>query len=227
MKDTLQILPNIRLKDGVWQPFNTPLSAEIALPKAKILGKLMDFFTTNHISVKISDPLTGLVQTDLMGLGSHYNVSGAKLTAEDWVICERKYEIGRDSFVRYPNTVSGELQVFVQEISPTRCKINLSLFNFKAIQQTEDGDSEPFSAASSLNFEKMLVNYLSNDTAAVPLVKLDFASAYFTEPVAQQTRRVEISQQRHKNFERKQNLWFPLVTGLIIAFFVIYKKIID
>ncbi len=223
MTRTLTILPNRTFYEGGRFPIQqTPYTIEIDLPKEKALAKIMDFLTTNHFPIKTVDTGMGFVQTQSIGLGSHFSIEGKTLMPQDWVLCERKLEPGKDSLLTYPNIVNGDLQIFVREISPNRCKINISLHNFNAYQLVNEDQKVNFKATSTSKLEQIIAQFVAQTTeTAVPVVKLDAPDDYFVEPASQLAIRSAVALKESKVQEKKSEASGVFVMLLLIGLLIL------
>jgi hypothetical protein len=122
------------------------------------------------------------------------------------VLCERKLETGKDSLLTYPNIVNGDLQIFVREIAPNRCKINISLHNFNAYQLVNEDQKVNFKATSTSKLEQIIAQFVAQTTeTAVPTVKLDAPEDYFVEPAYQIAIRTATSLKESKELAKAED----------------------
>ena len=174
-----------------------PVVISTNLSKEQVWQRLVGLFVGNSIPIKLMDKSTGFIQSERLGLGSHYALKHADDSLA-WALCETIKSPEGDSFYLFPQMINGELQVYVQEMADGKTLLSINLMNLKAIYRDLATDNErEYVIQSTKRLENLIGNYLKT-YAQMPSLNLDPASATFGEAPSQIARRVRLEQERLK-----------------------------
>jgi hypothetical protein len=167
---------------------NDPIVFSINLPKDQVWQRLMDLFVANSIPIKFMDKSSGFIQSEKIGLGTHYALANADDSLA-WALCEVVNTSEPDSFYVFPQIINTELQVYVRETTEGKVLLSLNLMNLAASYYTErTGSTYNFGIKSTERLENIIVHYLSTYDK-LPLLAFDPPFATYGEAPYQTERR--------------------------------------
>ena len=172
-----------------------PVVISINLPREQAWQRVMDLFVANSIPIKLMDKGSGLIQSERLGLGSHYALKHADDSLA-WVLCDAVKSSEGDSFYFYPQVINTELQVYVRETADGKVLLSLNLMNVMAASHDpETGNDRDFAIKSTKRLENIVGSYL---TAFQPMPNLNFdpPMATFGEAPSQIKRRAALAKKQ-------------------------------
>ncbi len=172
-----------------------PVVITVNLPKEQVWQRVMDLFVANSIPIKLMDKSSGLIQSERLGLGSHYALKHADDSLA-WALCDAVKSSEGDSFYLFPQVINTELQVYVRETADGKVLLSLNLMNMMAASHDPDtGNDRDFAIKSTKRLENIIGNYL---TAYQPMPNLNFdpPMATFGEAPSQIKRRAALKQKQ-------------------------------
>jgi hypothetical protein len=165
-----------------------PVVISLNLPKEQVWQRVMDLFVGNSIPIKLMDKTSGLIQSERLGLGSHYALKHADDSLA-WALCASVKSLEGDSFYFYPQVINTELQVYVRETADGKVLLSLNLMNLTATSHDPDtGNDRDFPIQSTKRLENIIGNYLKS-FEPMPNLNFDPPMATFGEPPSQIKRR--------------------------------------
>jgi fructose-1,6-bisphosphatase len=157
--------------------------------------RLIGLFVGNSIPIKLMDKSSGLIQSERLGLGSHYALKHADDSLA-WALCETVRSPEGDSFYLFPQVINGELQVYVQEMVDGKTLLSVNLMNLKATYRDLATENErEYMIESTKRLENLIGNYLKT-YERMPSLNFDPPSATFGEAPSQVARRARLEQER-------------------------------
>ena len=213
-----------------------PVIIPINLPKEQVWQRLLDLFVSNNIPVKFADKNSGLIQSERVGLGSHYALTNADDSLA-WALCEAVILPEGDSFYMYPQIIHTELQVYVRETADGTVLLSVNLMNLTAsyTHRVLDIDRN-LAIESTKRLENLIGNYLKT-YQPMPNLAFDPPLAVFGETPSQTKRRMillqKVSEENRKNQDEekekqeKHERLMPLyiLGGLALGFLWLIGKI--
>ena len=174
-----------------------PVVISTNLSKEQVWQRLVGLFVGNSTPIKLMDKSTGLIQSERLGLGSHYALKHADDSLA-WALCETIKSPEGDSFYLFPQIINGELQVYVQEMADGKTLLSVNLTNLSAIQRDPYlGLDKRWLIESTKRLENGLAQYLTS-YERMPTLNFDDPLATFGEAPSQIARRVRLEQERLK-----------------------------
>ena len=172
-----------------------PVVISINLPKEQVWQRVMDLFVANSIPIKLMDKASGLIQSERLGLGSHYALKHADDSLA-WALCASVKSPEGDSFYLFPQVINTELQVYVRETADGKVLLSLNLMNMMAASHDPDtGNDRDFAIQSTKRLENIIGNYLKS-YEPMPNLNFDPPMATFGEPPSQIKRRAALAQKQ-------------------------------
>jgi hypothetical protein len=172
-----------------------PVVITLNLPKEQVWQRVMDLFVANSIPIKLMDKSSGLIQSDRIGLGSHYALKHADDSLA-WALCASVKSPEGDSFYFFPQIINTELQVYVRETADGTVLLSLNLMNMAATSEVpETGNVRDFPIQSTKRLENIIGNYLKS-FEPMPNLAFDPPLATFGEAPSQVKRRATLAQKR-------------------------------
>jgi hypothetical protein len=210
-----------------------PVIISINLPKEQVWQRLLDLLVANNVPLKFADKNSGLIQSERVGLGSHYALSNAD-DSTAWALCETVILPVGDSFYMYPQIIHTELQVYVRETADGTVLLSVNLMNLTAsyTHRVLDIDRN-LAIESTKRLENLIGNYLKS-YQPMPNLAFDPPLAVFGETPSQTNRRMVLLQKINEEHHKKQNeekekheRLSPLYVlgGLVLGFFYLLGKI--
>ncbi len=194
-----------------------PVVITINLPKEQVWQRVMDLFVANSIPIKLMDKTSGLIQSDRLGLGSHYALKHADDSLA-WALCDAVKSLEGDSFYLFPHVINTELQVYVRETADGKVLLSLNLMNMMAASHDPDtGNDRDFAIQSTKRLENIIGNYLKS-YAPMPNLAFDPPLATFGEAPSQIKRRTALAQRKAAEAEKNEN---GSVGGIVIGLLVL------
>jgi hypothetical protein len=172
-----------------------PVVITVNLPKEQVWQRVMDLFVANSIPIKLMDKSSGLIQSERIGLGSHYALKHADDSLA-WALCETVKSPEGDSFYLFPQVINTELQVYVRETADGKVLLSLNLMNMMAASHDPNtGNDRDFAIQSTKRLENIIGNYLKT-FEPMPNLAFDPPMATFGEPPSQVKRRAALAQKQ-------------------------------
>lgn len=181
-----------------------PVIIPINLPKEQVWQRLLDLFVANNVPVKFADKNSGLIQSERVGLGSHYALKNADDSLA-WALCEAVILPQGDSFYMYPQIIHTELQVYVRETADGTVLLSINLMNLTAsyTHRVLDIDRD-LAIESTKRLENIIGDYLKA-YAPMPNLTFDPPNAIFGETPSQTNRRMVLLQKINEEHHKKQD----------------------
>jgi hypothetical protein len=177
-----------------------PVVISTNLSKEQVWQRLVGLFVGNSIPIKLTDKNSGLIQSESLGLGSHYALKHADDSLA-WALCETVKSPEGDSFYLFPQIINGELQVYIQETSDGKTLLSVNLTNLRAIQRDRYfGLDKNWAIESTKRLENRVAQYLTS-YEQMPTFAFDDPTATFGEAPSQIERREIASLERAKYYQ--------------------------
>lgn len=209
-----------------------PIVFSINLSKEKAWQKILDLFVANSIPIKLMDKSSGLIQSEKIGLGSHYTLKNAD-DGTVWALCEVVNVATNDNFYLYPQTINTELQVYIREATDSTVLLSINLMNLSAKHHDAyTGNDREFELKSTKRLENIVANYFSTNER-MPTLAFDPPFATFGDAPSQIEKINKMSQVTVLEIENedkqveKTNIILTLLgsAAAIIAIFIrLYRK---
>ncbi len=165
-----------------------PVVISTNLSKEQVWQRLVGLFVGNSIPIKLMDKSSGLIQSERLGLGSHYALKHADDSLA-WALSETVKSPEGDSFYLFPQIINGELQVYVQETADGKPLLSVNLMNLKATQREPYlGLDKNWAIESTKRLEYRVAQYLTTHKQ-MPTLAFDDPLATFGEAPSQIARR--------------------------------------
>jgi hypothetical protein len=197
-----------------------PVVFSLKVTKDQAWQKVMDLFVANSIPIKLMDKSSGLIQSDKIGLGSHYALSNAD-DSVSWALCETVQstesavsytvqstfstttaQVQNAVFYQFPQVINAELQVYVRETADGSVLLSINLMNLAAnAMDVNTGNTRDFAIKTSKRLENMIGNFL-NSNEKMPSLNFDPPFATFGEPPSQAKKRAFLSETTKKLAEK-------------------------
>jgi hypothetical protein len=165
-----------------------PVVFSLNLSKDQAWQRITDLFVSNSVPIKFMDKSSGLIQSDKIGLGSHY----ALKTADDsvsWVLCAGIRSPEGEGFYLFPEVINAELQIYLRETGEGKVLLSVNLMNLTAnARDLNAGVDRDFAIQSSKRLEQLIGNFL-NGNEKIPTLNFDPPLATFGEPPSQVKKR--------------------------------------
>jgi hypothetical protein len=219
-----------------------PIVMSVNLPKEDVWKRLVGLFVSNSIPIKLMDKSTGLIQSEKIGLGSHYALTNAD-DSTSWALCEVLTSPEGIGFYWYPQIINGELQIYVQETADGKTLLSINLMNLAAYNPNLImGNDRTWMIESTKRLENNIANYLST-YAKMPAFAFDPPLATFGEPPSQiakreaaaqqyqemlrfnEQRRIENEEQEAKEAWKKPFYWLAAI--IVVAAYTAFKLLTD
>jgi hypothetical protein len=172
-----------------------PVVISTNLSKEQVWQRLMGLFVGNSIPIKLMDKSSGLIQSERLGLGSHYVLKHADDSLA-WALCETVKSPEGDSFYLFPQIINGELQVYVQETVEGKTLLIVNLMNLKATyRDLTTGNEREYEIQSTKRLENIIGNYLKT-YERMPNLNFDPPLSTFGEAPSQVARRERLEKER-------------------------------
>jgi hypothetical protein len=188
-----------------------PVVFSLKVSKDQAWQKVMDLFVANSIPIKLMDKSSGLIQSEKIGLGTHYALSNAD-DSVSWALCEavqskESMEFSSQSlftnttvqaqgvvFYQFPQVINAELQVYVRETADGMVLLSVNLMNLAAnAVDANTGNTRDFAVKTTKRLENRIGNFL-NSNEKMPTLNFDPPFATFGEPPSQVKKRAALSQ---------------------------------
>jgi hypothetical protein len=199
-----------------------PVVFSLKISKDQAWQKVMDLFVANSIPIKLMDKSSGLIQSDKIGLGSHYALSNAD-DSVSWALCEAvksaesvSYTVEKPFstttvqtqgesgtfFYHFPQIINAELQVYVRETDDGTVLLSINLMNLSASAvDANTGNTRDFAIKTSKRLENTIGNFL-NSSEKMPTLNFDPPFATFGEPPSQAKKRAMVYEMTKKLAEK-------------------------
>jgi hypothetical protein len=189
-----------------------PVVFSLKVSKDQAWQKVMDLFVANSIPIKLMDKSSGLIQSEKIGLGSHYALSNAD-DSVSWALCEAVQstesagsytvqsafstttaQVQNAVFYQFPQVINAELQVYVRETADGMVLLSVNLMNLAAnAVDVNTGNTRDFAVKTTKRLENTIGNFL-NSNEKMPTLNFDPPFATFGEPPSQAKKRAALSQ---------------------------------
>jgi hypothetical protein len=180
-----------------------PVVFSLKVTKEQAWQKVMDLFVANSIPIKLMDKSSGLLQSEKIGLGSHYALSNAD-DSVSWALCEAVQSGEGAGFYQFPQVINAELQVYVRETADGTVLLSINLMNLAAnATDANTGNTRDFAVKTSKRVENIIGNFL-NSNEKMPTLNFDPPFATFGEPPSQAKKRIALSQTTKKLTEQEE-----------------------
>lgn len=200
-----------------------PIVFSINLPKEQTWQKVMDLFVANSIPIKLMDKSSGLIQSDKIGLGTHYALKNMD-DSISWALCQAILNPEGAGLYFFPQTINTELQVYVREVDGGNVLLSVNLMNSKAESyNAETNFNREFDVQSSKRLETIIGNYIQSNEK-MPTLAFDPPFATFGEPPSQIKKRQEAAQINRVEEEKREKsngvAAVVLIIGVVAALLV-------
>jgi hypothetical protein len=200
-----------------------PVVFSVKLSKEQAWQKVMDLFVANSIPIKLMDKSSGLIQSEKVGLGTHYALKGST-DSTVWAFCDALPSPEGNDFFLFPQTINTELQVYVREIDAGNVFLSVNLLNSKAVYtDANTGNERELNVQTSKRLEQILGNFVMTNER-MPNLTFDPPFATYGEPPSQIRKRqdkAKISKKEDEKNEKANGVVIALlavgVIGLIFA----------
>ena len=190
-----------------------PVVITVNLPKEQVWQRVMDLFVANSIPIKLMDKSSGLIQSERLGLGTHYALKHADDSLA-WALCDAVKSQEGDSFYFYPQIINTELQVYVRETSDGKVLLSLNLMNMMAASHDiNTGNDRDFAIKSTKRLENIIGSYLTS-YQPMPNLAFDPPMATFGEAPSQIRRRAALKQKQAALDKKNED---GNVSGIIVG----------
>jgi hypothetical protein len=177
-----------------------PIVISTNLSKEQVWQRLIGLFVGNSIPIKLMDKSSGLIQSESLGLGSHYALKHADDSLA-WALCETVRSPEGDSFYLFPQVIDGELQVYVQETVDGKTLLSVNLMNLKATYRDLTTENErEYMIESTKRLENLIGDYLKT-YEQMPSLNFDSPLSTFGEAPSQTARREALALKRAKHYQ--------------------------
>ncbi len=200
-----------------------PIVFSINLPKEQAWQKVMDLFVANSIPIKLMDKSSGLIQSDKIGLGTHYALKSMD-DSVSWALCPAIPNPEGAGLYFFPQIINAELQVYVREVDGGNVLLSVNLMNSKAESyNAETNVNREFDVHSSKRLETIIGNYIQSNEK-MPTLAFDPPFATFGEPPSQIKKRQEVTKINIKEEEKREKsnavAWAVIIIGVVAALLV-------
>jgi hypothetical protein len=200
-----------------------PVVFSIHLPKEQAWQKVMDLFVANSIPIKLMDKSSGLIQSERIGLGTHYGLKGTK-DSTSWALCDA-IPSGESNFYLFPQVINTELQVYVREVDGGNVLLSVNLMNSKATSYNAETDfTREFDVQSSKVLENTIGSYIKTNEK-MPTLTFDPPFATYGEPPSQIKKRKDLADKLNFNEATGKDNNGGLILGLIVIIAVAFALI--
>lgn len=210
-----------------------PVIIPINLPKDQVWQRLLDLFVANNIPIKFADKNSGLIQSERVGIGSHYALKNANDSLA-WALCEAVILPEGDSFYMYPQIIHTELQVYIRETTDGTVLLSVNLMNLTAsyTHRVSNIDRD-LVIESTKRLENTIGDYLKTNQL-MPNLAFDPPNAVFGETPSQTNRRMvllqkasEENQKKQEEEKKKEERWAPLyiLGGIGLGILLLIAKV--
>jgi hypothetical protein len=176
-----------------------PIVISTNLPKEQVWQRLLGLFVSNNIPIKLMDKNSGLMQSERIGLGSHYTLKNAD-DSTCWALCEVVKNPEGDGLYLFPQTINGEIQVYVQE-TEGKVLLSINLMNLTAtLRDSKIEIDRTFDIQSTKRLENIIGKYLQT-YEQMPSLALDPPFATFGESPSQTQKRDSIALENAKKYQ--------------------------
>jgi hypothetical protein len=179
-----------------------PVIIPINLPKDQVWQRLLDLFVANNVPLKFADKNSGLIQSERVGIGSHYALKNADDSLA-WALCEAVILPGGDSFYMYPQIIHTELQVYLRETANGTVLLSVNLMNLTASYTHRVSDIDRnLAIESTKRLENLIGDYLKT-YQPMPNLAFDPPNAIFGETPSQTNRRIDFAPKNKRSESKK------------------------
>jgi hypothetical protein len=203
-----------------------PVVFSVALPKDKAWQKVVDLFVANSIPIKFMDKSSGLIQSDRLGLGTHYTWKGAD-DSTSWALCEAVPSGEGSGYYLFPDVINTDLQVYVREVDADNVLLSVNLMNIKAESHNLYGEFvREFDVKTSKRLEKQIGDFVMTNVK-MPNLTFDPPYATYGEPPVQTRKRNALKNKSFSNggsVKEEEAGWILLGIGAIVALFLLMGK---
>jgi hypothetical protein len=199
-----------------------PVVFSIHLSKEKAWQKVMDVFVANSIPIKLMDKSSGLIQSEKLGLGTHYALKGSE-DSVSYALCQA-IPSGEGSFYLCPQVINGDLQVYVREVDAENVLLSINLMNLAANSydpMTEK--TREFKVETAKHLETAFANYVGSNEK-MPNLTFDPPYATYGELPSQIKKRqalevkTSVTQSENKTGE---TIGVLALIGIIVGFLLV------
>jgi hypothetical protein len=200
---THAVLPSITAKKPI-----DPVVFSVKLSKEQAWQKVMDLFVANSIPIRLMDKSSGLIQSEKVGLGTHYGLKGST-DSTVWAYCDALASPEGEGFFLFPQTINTELQVYVREIDAGNVFLSVNLLNSKAVYTD---------VQTSKRLEAIIANFVSTNER-MPNATFDPPFATYGELPSQIRKRQEkakiVKKEEEKNEKANGIALALLIVGIV------------
>ncbi len=203
-----------------------PVVFSVKLSKEKAWQKVLDLFIANSIPIKLMDKTSGLIQSEKVGLGTHYALKGMS-DGSSWALCEAVPNGESDGYFLFPKTINADLQVYIREVDAENALLSVNLLNLYAETSDSYGDNHrEFKVETSKILENTIGEFV-NTNAKMPSLNFDPPLATFGELPSQLKKRKEAQKKQDIDTEKNNKAFLGVLLGIIIigAIFLFTGKI--
>jgi hypothetical protein len=184
---TNTVLPSIKTKKPI-----DPVVFSVNLPKDQAWQKVMDLFVANSIPIKLMDKSSGLIQSEKVGLGTHYGLKGSN-DSTVWAFCDALPSPEGTGYYLFPQVINTELQVYVREIDAQNVFVSVNLLNSKATYRDPNTEIErDLDIQTSKRLEEIIANFVKTNEK-MPNITFDPPFATYGEPPSQTRKRLGLT----------------------------------
>jgi hypothetical protein len=203
-----------------------PAVFSIHLSKEKAWQKVMDVFVANSIPIKLMDKSSGLIQSEKLGLGTHYALKGSE-DSVSYALCEA-IPSGEGPFYLCPQVINCDLQVYVREVDAENVLLSINLMNLAANSYdvlTEK--TREFKVETAKHLEKAFGNYVATNEK-MPTLTFDPPFATYGELPSQIKKRQAMAGKngfnQSGNSDAANTTGVLVLLGLLVGFLFIGKE---
>jgi hypothetical protein len=208
---TNAVLPS----NGTKKPID-PVVFSVKLSKEQAWQKVMDLFVANSIPIKLMDKSSGLIQSEKVGLGTHYALKGST-DSTVWAYCDALASPEGEGFFLFPQTINTELQVYVREIDAGNVFLSVNLLNSKAVYtDANTGNEREYDVQTTKRLEAIIANFVSTNEK-MPNATFDPPFATYGELPSQIRKRQEKAKITRKEEEKNEKANGVAVALLIVG----------
>jgi hypothetical protein len=192
-----------------------PTVFTININKEEAWKRLLELLVSNNVPLKFTDKNAGVIQSDCVGLGSHYSLVNAD-HPRAWALCETLLDA--DTLFLFPKIINGALHIGLREIDDKNVEVSINLTNIAAIYRDSVNKKDiNLRIASTRRLEKIIADYLATPEN-MPKLAFDLPLATFGEsPYQKKKRAALVAERRMQTNKRSQRIaYIALVCVLVL-----------
>jgi hypothetical protein len=191
-----------------------PTVFTINITKEEAWKRLLELLVGNNVPLKLVDKNAGIIQSDCVGLGSHYSLANAD-HPRAWALCETILDA--DTLFLFPKTINGVLDISLRETDDKNVEVSINLTNIAAIyHDTINKKDINLRIASTRRLEKIIAEYLATPEN-MPKLAFDLPLAAFGDsPYQKKKRAALVTQKRIQTNKRSRRIFNLILLGIAV-----------